>query len=449
MGMKLQTEEELNYESERLAHHRKVYQVWVNRWNDALSPKDETITPPIASEEPSEEIKAKDAEIVLEDEPILEDTTAETPEVENPLPELELKEEKETPVVEAIPKEEPPMKEDIFVKEESVKEKTPAFGTLEEPEEDPLAILDKVEIEEEPAVLVPDLTLHTFETFEEFRKRLEGYGYLFAGEVILDSSKYQITKALFPIEIKLQDWLGQIEKKDFARFLVMKRDDALKLFKAGKKVGETKTSHPLFVSLSVKGKKIVIKDNYIGKKRYTRILWATVWKQMIDWWRGLTSEWRMILQEAINFRAKQVTLLDLVKILSLKTLDCSAKRITSIMPIRHLQHLEHLKLSHSSVLSLKGAEYLRKLHRLDCSNTSLSNLQPIADLPKLRILNLYNTQVDSLRPIIAGRTHSTLNLLVLIGTYVASREAELLKSRNPYCEILATREEYMAWKNRR
>ncbi len=103
-------------------------------------------------------------------------------------------------------------------------------------------------------------------------------------------------------------------------------------------------------------------------------------------------------QQAIDVSGnQQIRNLDPLNEMSeLSEINCSGTVISSIFPIRNLNHLESLNFSNTPVEDISPLHFASSLKELDCSFTLITDLSPISDLSNLEKLNCSGLRISSI-----------------------------------------------------
>ncbi|MGB3548881.1 MAG: hypothetical protein WBA17_18045 [Saprospiraceae bacterium] len=105
-----------------------------------------------------------------------------------------------------------------------------------------------------------------------------------------------------------------------------------------------------------------------------------------EWWIALDQRWKKALLREIGVIGTP-TDLQINRILKLKIIDlANNKEIRSILPIRHMVSVRTLNISSTRITSLSGIETLINLQDLNISGTNVRDLNPVFELKQLRTL---------------------------------------------------------------
>ncbi|MEQ8351056.1 MAG: leucine-rich repeat domain-containing protein [Leptospiraceae bacterium] len=143
-------------------------------------------------------------------------------------------------------------------------------------------------------------------------------------------------------------------------------------------------------------------------------------RELLDWWKALSTELKEGLSELIDKNAKKVTALDLELMLRRTELDLSISEAGDLSWIKPFQRLRTLSLENCNIsdLSPLNSPWLKKLklggnplknlatiaqfkhmEDLDLSDTGISDLSPLSALTNLRELKLDDNKIQSVAPL--------------------------------------------------
>lgn len=198
---------------------------------------------------------------------------------------------------------------------------------------------------------------------------------------------------------------------------------------------------------------------------------------LINWWEGLSDDWKKILLKNAGLSQNQIgertlhiiSYLENLKIDSvdiknfdpleefyylhkleinrvnitnvaplanhpgLTSLTFTASPIADFTPISTLQKLTYLDISNTGTSDLEFTSSLTSLETLKVSGTRIRDLNSLKDLTNLRELDISNTGIKSLKPI-DGR--STLELVVCYNSNLKEKVIDKFRDDNPGCQVL-------------
>ena len=164
-----------------------------------------------------------------------------------------------------------------------------------------------------------------------------------------------------------------------------------------------------------------------------------------SWWRGLSFEWKVIFQRAINTELKPDNE-QLKKIISLERLDVSYnKYITGIEPLAMVSNLREIDLSNTDVSDITPLRNHQNLEVLNISKTKVKDVNALQFTDNLRYLFMDYTPVNDLSPLYQL---AKLEKVLCEGTDITGKQATELASRNPNnCEVIIESDASMRWWN--
>jgi Leucine-rich repeat (LRR) protein len=147
---------------------------------------------------------------------------------------------------------------------------------------------------------------------------------------------------------------------------------------------------------------------------------------LVNWWEGLSDEWKEILSKNAGIDQYQIdnrnlhiiTYLENIKIDSinvkdlnpldelyyLKGLEINRVNINDISKVQGHKGLTLLKITASPVSDFSSITSLKQLKHLDISNTGITDLDFISELKALEILKISGTRIKKLNPL-SSLTH--------------------------------------------
>jgi Leucine-rich repeat (LRR) protein len=90
-----------------------------------------------------------------------------------------------------------------------------------------------------------------------------------------------------------------------------------------------------------------------------------------DWWKGLSKEWKQVLEESTNDTYEEDSLNFLVELFGLEKLDLNGKVLLNGNPLRKLKKLTYLDCSNTGFSDFSFLKDLKELEHLDCSNNPI------------------------------------------------------------------------------
>ena len=116
------------------------------------------------------------------------------------------------------------------------------------------------------------------------------------------------------------------------------------------------------------------------------------------WWMGLNTSWKTILLKAarvsdVNSKENKT------QIISIRKIDISNQKVTSLEPLEELTQLRELTCMESNIESLEPLRGLKKMEYLWLAKNKVSNLEPINGLTKLKTLNVQKNNLSSIEPL--------------------------------------------------
>jgi len=153
-------------------------------------------------------------------------------------------------------------------------------------------------------------------------------------------------------------------------------------------------------------------------------------EDLLNWWDGLTFEWKYILQNKIDFRdsigyeeLKALVTMDsldlssnhyvrdfepLFKLDQLKYLNLSHTNIRDLSPLRVHTRIEFLDISNTPVSDLGYLKYAINMDHLNLSSMHLSDVNVLTEFAKLKYLDLSECQIDSTENLFLPASLNTL-----------------------------------------
>lgn len=114
--------------------------------------------------------------------------------------------------------------------------------------------------------------------------------------------------------------------------------------------------------------------------------------------------------------------------------DLEEKFSIVLSPIRNLQTLKTLRLSHSQISDITPLKNLVNLEELFIDNTYISDIEPLRGLKNLKVLSISETKVSSLEPIM--HLDKLQRLLVINCPNITDQQIEDLRAAHPDMVIL-------------
>ena len=156
-------------------------------------------------------------------------------------------------------------------------------------------------------------------------------------------------------------------------------------------------------------------------------------QELINWWNGLTVEWKDILGAKCNL-SLPITKEKLHQLINQTSITVAFNRnIRSAEPLLMLHRLEELDIQHTSISNLAPLSGLNNLEILNLNNTKVNTLSPLSLLHNLKQISFENTEIDVLAPL--SNSHSIENIYC-DNSKITEEEAINFKNLHNTCLIV-------------
>ena len=141
-------------------------------------------------------------------------------------------------------------------------------------------------------------------------------------------------------------------------------------------------------------------------------------EQLMDWWDGLSDDWKDLLRTHVTVDEYIPSDLELQQMMDLKDLNVeNANALQNLEPIRNFHWLERVNLIGQGIRDINALADKPYLTELLLQNNPVSDLSPLEGDTLITVLNIENTQVSDLSPL---ENMSHLRILNASGTGVKS-----------------------------
>lgn len=166
-------------------------------------------------------------------------------------------------------------------------------------------------------------------------------------------------------------------------------------------------------------------------------------KELENWWNGLSSQWRLIFQQAYNI-SNPITVEKLHEIIQKRELSIAYKeQLSDISPLSMMHRLEKLDISHTSVSNINELSVLSNLEELNLNNLKVASLEPLSSLRKIVRISFENTDITSLSPL----ENSVPDFIYCDKSNVPDIEALSFKNKHSKSLIIYQSENLKLWWN--
>ncbi len=122
-------------------------------------------------------------------------------------------------------------------------------------------------------------------------------------------------------------------------------------------------------------------------------------QELINWWDGLSAEWKDIFKAKYKI-SSPVTTEKLHQLINQTSLSVAYNsNINSLEPLRMLHRIEELDIQHTSISNLAPLSGLNNLEVLNLNQTNVSSLKPLSSLHNLKQISFENTEIDEPTPL--------------------------------------------------
>ena len=143
----------------------------------------------------------------------------------------------------------------------------------------------------------------------------------------------------------------------------------------------------------------MIKDLQIIKELESRVRKLVVKREFcflnpLDCFNYKLNSNNEVIELELTFQEIKTRNLKLIgELTSLKKLDLSSNKITTIHSLNNLVNLEKLDLSYNKITTTQGLEKLTNLQDLRLNNNKITTIQGLDNLNKLKYITLYNNKI--------------------------------------------------------